>query len=589
MKVREKEKTVLSEEIPKGKNKKIIVIGALVTSISLLSLGILFNIFTLINMNSLSITSGVTINGINVGGLSRYDATRKITQELNEVLDRNIILQAEEFETYISPFQIEARFNIDEIIDKAYGVGRTGNIFENNFNIIRTTMGGKDFELELTYDEELLEELVIEVGLMLPRVAIQPEHFIEGNNLIIIRGTKGDAINVVATKVLIVDEIKSNSGENVELSLTSVYPEPIDIDKIYYEISSEPRNAYYTENPFRVVAHVNGVRFNLEAARQMLEEDKDEYIIPLIITVPAVTLRNLGSRIFPDTLSSFSTNFDESNAPRSNNIRLVSRAIDGTIVMPGETFSFNRTTGRRTAAAGYQVAQGFASGRVVPMLAGGICQVTGTLYNAVLYANLGIAQRVNHMFVVPYLGPGRDATVFYGAIDFRFTNTRNSPVMVRSSVGNGVHTVRIVGIRENREYDVSIFTRVIGTRPYRTIYETNSDMPYGTYREIQDGGNGVTSVTYRIRRLNGVEVSRQVLSRDTYIPMNRIIERGTGPAIPMPPTPQPTVQPTVAPSPTPQPTATPVPTPQPTPQLTPTPTVQPTATPAPTPTPNSGG
>ena len=258
----------------------------------------------------------------------------------------------------------------------------------------------------------------------------------------------------------------------------------------------------------------------------MLQEYKEEYVIDLIVTTPEITVIDLGDKAFPHMLSSFSTRYDASFRARTNNLELSARGVNNVVLMPGEIFSFNQVVGRRTVAAGFMEAPGFAGGRVVQMLGGGICQVTSTIYNAALYANLEIVYRRPHMFLTSYAGAGRDATVVYGAIDFQFKNSREFPIIIRSTAANGINTIEIHGMREEVEYEIEITTTILNQIPWRTIYDTNNSLAPGTQRVMQSGGNGANSVTYRIRRLHGVETSRELLSRDRYDPMNRIVEVG---------------------------------------------------------------
>lgn len=159
-------------------------------------------------------------------------------------------------------------------------------------------------------------------------------------------------------------------------------------------------------------------------------------------------------------------------------------------------------------------------------MGGGICQISTTLYDAVVYANLEIVERRNHMFLTSYVGAGKDATVVYGAIDFKFKNTRNYPIMISASVKNGIAKVDIYGIREEVEYEVEISTKILSYIPYEVKYETDNSLKTGTEKVTQNGMNGVKSITYKILKLNGQEVSSTVLSTDTYDPMNKIIQRG---------------------------------------------------------------
>ncbi|MCL2355485.1 MAG: peptidoglycan binding domain-containing protein, partial [Oscillospiraceae bacterium] len=290
-------------ELPSSKkNKKIWIISSIATAAALI-LALFSTGFALANSFNDGIVSGITINDINLRGLNRDEAMQKVTEALSVNLDTEIAIIAEEFETSFHPSQIEARFNIEEMVNEAYGIGRNGNIFQNNFRIMMALMSNINIEPELIYNEELLEYVVTDIKLRLPGQMLQAKHYIEGNNLIIVGGAAGHTITAEETKGLIIEEIKTNSGEVIELDLMPVYPDPIDIDEIYYEIFREPQDAYYIDEPFEVIGHVNGITFDLEAARQIIEEEeREEYVIPLIITAPRVTVRDLGPRIFNDVL-----------------------------------------------------------------------------------------------------------------------------------------------------------------------------------------------------------------------------------------------------------------------------------------------
>ncbi len=266
-------------------------------------------------------------------------------------------------------------------------------------------------------------------------------------------------------------------------------------DKIYEEIYKEPVDAYYTQDPYAVFPSENGMDFaiSLDEAKAMLEEPKDEYVIPLKILYPNVTTNMIGTEAFPDLLSTYSTKYSTRDKDRTTNLQLAANKINGTVLMPGEIFSYNQVVGERTIAAGYKEAPIYVSGEVVDGLGGGICQITSTLYNAVLYANLGIVSRSNHQFVHSYVTAIRDATVVYGAIDFKFKNTRDYPIKITCSVSNGIATFNIYGLRSDNEYDVEISSRVTGSTT-----------------------NAIYSEAYRILKQNGQVVKSELLSRDTY-------------------------------------------------------------------------
>mgnify|MGYP000050812082 FL=1 len=393
--------------------------------------------------------------------------------------------------------------------------------------LFKRKIKNKNIEVGIDYNQELLDNIINEIAVKIPGAVEKPSYCIEDKKLTITKGKAGNTINKEKFKEEVIKRLElEKQNEPIELEIINVEPEAIDIDKIYSEVHKEAKNAYYTKDPFQVYPHVDGVDFDLEAAREMLKEDKEEYVIDLKITTPEITTNKIGSEAFPDLLSTFSTKYDASNTPRTTNLKLAMNKLNGVVVSPGETFSYNKTLGKRTAEAGYREAGGFAGGRVVQTLAGGICQISSTLYDAVVYANLEIVERHNHMFLAGYVGAGKDATVVYGAYDFKFKNTRKYPIMLKTSIGSGVARIDVFGIKEDVEYEVEISSKILSYTPFKVVRENDSSLAPGKERVAQNGMNGCKSITYKILKLNGKEVSRTVLSSDTYDPMNKIIKVG---------------------------------------------------------------
>lgn len=153
---------------------------------------------------------------------------------------------------------------------------------------------------------------------------------------------------------------------------------------------------------------------------------------------------------------SFSTRFDASNKNRAKNIELAAETINGKVLSPGERFSFNSVVGNTTAAKGYLKAGAYSAGELVENYGGGICQVSSTIYNAALYANLEIVERYNHSAVVSYVDPGLDATISYGSRDFKFKNSRQYAIKINAKANNGILEVEIRGIKEDDEVEIEL-------------------------------------------------------------------------------------------------------------------------------------
>ena len=315
---------------------------------------------------------------------------------------------------------------------------------------------------------------------------------------------------------------------NIELPIINKKADGINLKKIHDEIYKQAQDAYITQNPLTVHPNVNGVDFaiSIEEAEELLKEEKEEYIIPLKITVAEKTVSDLGEDAFPNTLGNFTTRYDASNKNRSNNIYLASEKINGTIIMPGETFSYNQVVGKRTIDAGYKEAGAYAGGKVIQEIGGGICQVSSTLYNAVLYADLEIVERSNHYFETSYVTTGRDATVSWGTVDFKFKNNRTYPIKIEAVAKNGINKISILGIKEEKEYEIVIQSKVTSIIEQEIKYENDYSIPYGEEEVEQQGHNGCTSKTYIIKKLNGATVSTEEITSDYYHALDKIIKKG---------------------------------------------------------------
>ncbi len=485
-------------------------------------------IFSLINMGNNKIINRVYIGDIDVSNLSQEEAKEKIETWYKETALSNIELNYNELSENITIEQFDASVNIDELIKKACKIGKSGNIIKDNYEILFTLLFKNKIELNIQLDDEKLDKKIEEINGKLPDALQKSNYYIEEDNLIIKKGKKGIQINSEELKKQLNEVIKKEENRKIIIPVNEITPEEIDIEKIYSEIKKGAQNAYISQEPLEVHSHVNGVDFaiSLEEAKNILEEQKEEYIIPLKITIPEITLNDLGKEAFPQILGTFSTTYNTSNQNRITNLKLASEKIDGTIILPGETFSYNKVVGERTIAKGYKEAAVYAGGKVVDGIGGGICQLSSTLYNSVLYANLEITSRSNHRFLTSYVTAGRDATVSWGTIDFCFKNTRSYPIKITSEVKNGVVTTSIYGIKEEKEYEVVIESKVTEVIPYSTKYVKDSTLKEDEEEIVQYGANGAKSETYKIVKYNGIVVSREQISSDIYSPLERIVKRG---------------------------------------------------------------
>lgn len=491
--------TVSSEFKPleNSKPKSIMTIFTILVMIVFSIILILVIGFTAYNFFNTKIVSGVYIKGIDVSNLSKSDAKYQLDNLVSQNLPDEIELKHDDFVATVSLSQMETQFDTKNAVESAYLVGRQGNIFENNLYVLNTMFSHVNIEPTVKINNDLLTTYLDSLSSQLPDTVIQSSYYIEGNNLIITSGKEGHVVDIPQTIQNIKSAVSDFSCKDtpVEIAVKTEQPQPIDIEKIHNEIYKEPVDAYYTQNPFMVYPSENGVDFNIsiDEAKTIISEPKEEYSIPLKYITPNVTTNMIGTEAFPDLLSTFSTTYSTRDTDRTTNLRLAANKINGTVLMPGETFSYNQVVGARTIAAGYKEAPIYVSGEVVDGLGGGICQITSTLYNAVIYANLEIVERSNHQFVPSYVSASRDATVVYGSIDFKFKNNRNYPIKLVCSVSGGVANFQIFGMKTPDDYEVEISSYQTGTT-----------------------ATAIYSEAYKILKKNGQVVSRELLSKDTY-------------------------------------------------------------------------
>lgn len=486
----------LPQKIEKTKSDVLAIFGILILIFITIILTITF-VFAYTNSANPNIYNGIYIKGVDISGLSRKQAIEKLEQYIASNIPEEIYFKSQDYEKAISTQELNINFNIQDAVDVAYSIGRDSNIFVNNFNIIQANISNIHIEPVLTLDEEQLKNNLEEISQDLPDKVIESSYYIEGNKLIVTKGKSGNVVDINKMINYIKNKIESLEINSNQLEIIKInkMPSEINIENIYKEVHKEAKDAYYTQNPFTVYPSENGMDFDIsiEEAKKIIQEDKQEYTIPLKVLYPSVTTNMIGTEAFPNLLSTFSTKYAASNRNRTTNLILAANKINGTVVMPGEIFSYNTVVGERTIAAGYKEAPIYVSGKVVDGLGGGICQITTTLYNAAVYANLEIVERSNHQFVPSYAGASRDATVVYGAIDFKFKNNRNYPIKIMCSVSNGIASFSIYGLKTEDDYEVEISTKITSST-----------------------ANSLNSQSYKILKKNGQFVSSELLSRDTY-------------------------------------------------------------------------
>ncbi len=322
-------------------------------------------------------------------------------------------------------------------------------------------------------------------------------------------------------------EMESGSYGSVSLELKEVTPSEVDIVEAYHTLACEPVEPYYESGRVQEGRVGYGLDWEMAVSRIMNSSWGDFLSIPMTELPPERTALELQEVLFRDKLSSYSSPHTVS-ANRTNNLTLACRAINGTVINAGGTFSFNGVVGQRTAEKGYKEATVYVGNDSVGEIGGGICQVASTIYDAALYANLEITNRAPHTFFVTYVPGGLDATVYWGSQDFCFRNNTDYPIRIDASVSGGYVHIAIYGTKVNNNY-VKLDSKQISSTPYSTIREYDNSLPSGTSKETVSPYTGYVYEAYQyVYDGSGNLLKTNYLGKSTYKKRDRVVTIGTG-------------------------------------------------------------
>lgn len=512
----------------------------------------LSTIFSLTNKGNEAILKNVFVSGVDVSEETKEEAKVLLENKINKYTKKEItlVLDRQEYRVSASELGFSAE-NLESVLDEAYNYGRADNFLKNNYTILFSNFQNKELSLKYKLQEEKFDQYMDKIIALNESIVMDDTYLVSGEKLIITKGQDGSKIDMKTLEEYVVTAIL-NDISRIDIPIIESKSEKVDLDKIYAEIFIEPQNAtIISGDRFEVIPEKNGYDFDLENAKYVYanHEGSGELVIDLKAVEADIKVADLDKELFAQTISTFSTTYNQADTNRVKNLVTASERCNGKILYPGDEFSFHKTIGTRTIANGYAVGNSYAGGKVVTSVGGGICQISSTLYNIVLKADLEILERKAHGMIVAYAEPSLDATIAEGSIDFRFKNTRKYPIKIFSEVKNGTVTMSILGLKDPGEPIVELKSVVLETIPYTTQTQNDSTMMKGTKKVVQEPENGYVSEAYKIvKDSNGNVISETLITKDRYIPINEIVKVGTKQNNPTPPpvpvTPPVTTEPT---------------------------------------------
>lgn len=418
-----------------------------------------------------TIYEGVFIGKTDVGGMTLLEAEDAAKAIADSVLSTPVTLNCEGKTVDVLPEVIGLKWVNTDIAEEALELGRCGNLIKRYKDQKDLKQSAVEFKLIFTLDEELLRGLLTEKEKKFNVEAIDNGLTFDGTTFTFVEGQAG-------VMVVIEDSIK-------------------EIERIYEEGIVEP------------------------IAEIALVSQIDE---------PRGTREELGR--IKDVLGSFNTDYSSSASGRAGNVANATSLINGTVVYPGEVFSVHDTISPITEENGYQLAGAYENGTVVEAVGGGVCQVSSTLYNAAIRAELEVVERSPHSMIVTYVQPSMDAAIAGDYKDFKFRNNTDAPIYIQGYTKNRKCYFVIYG-EETRDpnrkvtFESEVESEEIPEPQFKMV-----EQPIGFINKVQGVHQGSKCVLYKIITVNGQVISKEVFNRSTYKASPAIYEIGVSSSYP---------------------------------------------------------
>ncbi|HYH01888.1 MAG TPA: VanW family protein [Bacillota bacterium] len=392
---------------------------------------------------------GISISGLEAGGLQINEVSRMLTQELLPGQQKKVTLsyQNRTFDVVLGTIGIQP--DLRGTVQRAYAMGRTGSVLNRLVTIFRVWRWGREVPLQFKHNHHVLESFYRLLDASIGREPVRA---------VVRVGTDGRVRYTQSVEGRLIDRQK----------LTELFE--------------------------TAVAH----------------NELQQIEIPIRKVSPTLTSADIRKWRLDQVVGMYVTRFNPNAAERSHNLKTACSALDNVIIYPGQNFSFNTWIGPRMANTGYKEAPVVWRGKLVPGIGGGVCQVSSTLYNAVLLANLQVVKRYNHSLASTYVPLGRDATVVTGGQDFIFTNTLASPVLLTAEVNPPYVRVAVLGEKGNWDR-VELETRTVATYPFETKEIQDPELEWGETLKQEPGKEG-----YK------VELWRSVYFQDGSVKKSRV-------------------------------------------------------------------
>ena len=407
----------------------------------------------------------VYVGDTNVSGLTRNETENLLIERGWQAKAETplVVTTYRDVSFEVEPLRAGTAVSVDTLVDAAFAYGHNDEMITNLITAVRTMLHPVDVSRrESRVDTAYLDALIDACEQKVNENLAEEEYTVDphAGEMTLVKGWQGLHFDRADFRAAIIAALESGSGE---LLYTKLAEEPAapDFEAIHRELEREPADAYYTDDgTFNVVDEIVGCKFDVAEAQRLWDvaAPGETVTVPLDIVWPEVTGEQLRGQLYHDLLGACMTKFPNSAENRRSNLNLCASRINGYVLYPGETFSYNEVVGERTEEAGFLPAPAYVNGDVKDEIGGGACQVSSTLYAATAFAFLETVDRSCHVFPVNYMQMGTDATVTIPAegksIDFKFRNNKNFPIKIVTDFNDEERTigVEIWGTLEDDDY-----------------------------------------------------------------------------------------------------------------------------------------
>ncbi|SER97035.1 VanW family protein [Lachnobacterium bovis] len=422
--------------------------------------------FANVSKKSDIIKKGVYIGSVDVGNMNSKQAKKAISEYVDSFKASKYVLQGPNGKIEATPEELGIKVDEEATVNEAKAVGKRGNLikqYKENQNIKKNKI---KIGLKLVANRKKTAKFLQNHKKELSIKAKDMSLIKEGDKFKVVGGQKGKEVDYVKS-VYIINNFMADKWDtsNKEIKLAAKVVEP------------------------------RGNKKELSKVK--------------------------------DLLGSYTTNFSSSSAGRAKNVRNGASKINGTILYPGDEFSVYETVSPFTNENGYELAGSYSNGTVVETFGGGICQVSTTLYNAAIRAELDITMRHNHSMIINYVKPSEDAAIAGTSKDMRFVNNTKSPIYIEGVCNGGNITFNIYG-KETRPKNrqISFESQVLSETPAQTEFKIDGGAPLGSFASVQAAHKGYVAQLWKIVTVNGKQKSRNIFNKSSYHAAPKIINVG---------------------------------------------------------------